>query len=376
MNLTETIKDFALSVGYDRVGIASAEDFTFFQEQVEARREMYESAVEGTMQLLSGVSPASAVPAGRSIIVTITDLLKQSFPESLVGSIGRNYLARVYKSQRHVVHSVRLRLMLDFLKGQGLTMEKRMTIPARPSAARAGLATFGRNCFAYVEDIGSYNAITTFLVDAELEYDEPTFDAPCPEGCRQCVDACRSGALYEPFHMDPRRCVAFISYAGTGLVDGRAPGPIPLDMRRKMGGWIYGCDTCQDACPRNRAKLMVRPPVDAYMASVAPNLTPSALINLSTGHFTERVLPVLPYIQEKKYYQRNAAVAIGNAGDRGAVPALIQALSDPEPLVRGHSAWALGELGGRNARLALEEGRRRETDQEALQEIEAALAGL
>ncbi len=376
MNLTETIKDFALSIGYDRVGVASVEDFTFFREQVEARPEMYEWAVQGFMQVLSGVSPTRVMPSARSIIVTITDLLKESFPDSLVGSIGRLYLARFFKSQRYVVHSVRLKLMRDFLQEQGLTIEKRMTIPARQSAVRAGLATFGRNNFAFAEGLGSYFGITTFLVDADLDHDEPTFSAPCPEGCRLCVDACPSGSLYEPFHMDPRKCVAYVSYAGTGLVEGRTPGSIPLSMRKKMGRWIYGCDACQDVCPRSRAKLKVKPPVDAYMASVAGNLTPSALLNLSDEHFTERVLPVLYYIYEKKYYQRNAAVAIGNAGDRKGVPSLIQALSDPEPLVRGHSAWALGELGGKNARLALEAGRGRESDPETLREIETALARL
>ena len=89
---------------------------------------------------------------------------------------------------------------------------------------------------------------------------------------------------------------------------------------------------------------------------------------------TKVVAPLLhTYMRERKYFQRNAAVALGNSGDHEMVPHLAQAMEDPEELVRAHAAWALGELGGGLARRALETARARESDQTVASEIEAAL---
>ena len=82
-----------------------------------------------------------------------------------------------------------------------------------------------------------------------------------------------------------------------------------------------------------------------------------------------------PICGERRYFQRNAAVALGNSGDREMVPHLAKAMEDPEELVRAHAAWALGNLGGPAARRALESSLPRESGIRAREEITAALAG-
>ena len=76
----------------------------------------------------------------------------------------------------------------------------------------------------------------------------------------------------------------------------------------------------------------------------------------------------------KKYLQRNAAIALGNSGDRTHVPYLVEALRDPEPLVRGYAAWAMGRLGGAEARSSIERAFSQEADESARREMESALA--
>ncbi len=97
---------------------------------------------------------------------------------------------------------------------------------------------------------------------------------------------------------------------------------------------------------------------------------------MSQDHYEQRVWPRFFYIRKenRKLWQRNAAVALGNQGDPDSIPFLASALEDPEPLVRAHVAWALGKIGGRKARAALEKRRSLETDEIVRREIREALA--
>ena len=97
---------------------------------------------------------------------------------------------------------------------------------------------------------------------------------------------------------------------------------------------------------------------------------------MSQDHYEKKVWPRLYYIRKenRRLWQRNAAVALGNQGDPKSLPPLISALQEPEPLVRMHVAWALGKIGGGVARAALEKRRLSEADQTVRQEIEDALA--
>ena len=99
------------------------------------------------------------------------------------------------------------------------------------------------------------------------------------------------------------------------------------------------------------------------------------LLNLSDEFYVKRVQPLMyNYIREKNYFQRNAAIALGNMGDTTFIPDLNQAMDDSEPVVRSYSAWALGKIGGSSAKQVLERSLSRETDESTRGEIEAALA--
>jgi epoxyqueuosine reductase len=98
------------------------------------------------------------------------------------------------------------------------------------------------------------------------------------------------------------------------------------------------------------------------------------LLNLSDEFYTTTVQPLMySYIREKKYFQGNAAIALGSTGDPAVIPDLAQAMQDSEELVRGYAAWALGKIGGSQAKEILKGGLRRETSELARREIEPAL---
>jgi len=376
MSLTREITDFALDLGYHNVGVTTAEPFTWFAEELESRKAAYQWVVDGRLKMIESATPTSIMPSAKSIIVVAYDYAREGFPPELVGKIGRLYQSRSYVAPRNRIHGARRRLFIEFLESKGLQvmLAPNLNVPERMAAARAGVVTFGRNNFAYTKDAGSFIVITAFVVDAELEYDEPTIEAPCPDGCSLCIDACPTGAL-EPFKLNPRKCIAYNCFMSQDDYAPSTSSHIPPEIREKTGSWIHGCDICQEVCPRNQRKLKANPPVNEFLARIAAEFDLRKILLLTDEYYEEVLRPVMyNYIRGKKYFQRNAAIALGNSGDRSHVPYLAQALEDPEPLVRGYSAWALGRLGGDEARAAIEKALAMETDESAKSEMEAALA--
>jgi epoxyqueuosine reductase len=192
----------------------------------------------------------------------------------------------------------------------------------------------------------------------------PTFAAMPPPtcgSCRRCLDVCPTAAFPEAYVLDARRC---ISYLTIELKDW-----IPPELRPLMGNWIYGCDICQDVCPFNRFAT----PSDetafyaARLDAVAPSLLD--LLNLDEDAFGQRFAgsPILRI--KRPRLVRNACVAAGNWGSKEALPPLLALLSDPEPIVRGHAAWALHQIGGDSAARALSQALAVEDDEDVLREL-------
>ncbi len=371
MSISQEIREYALDLGFDRVGFTNADPFDQLSEALRERRGGYSWVSEGLLQLSGAADPRFVLPSARSLVVLLYDYHKQSFPPALLGKVGKAYLARLYPGKKRIFGS-RLRLFKELLERLGMEVGYKPALPDRQAAARAGLGTFGRNTFIYTPGIGSFAGIVTMAVSARLEVELHETKSCCPADCRRCIEACPTGALHEPYKMNPLQCIAFHTY-GTGNLPG-APAEIPPAIREKMGTWIYGCDVCQDACPRNRARLKQKLPPDAFLAAIAPQVTLPALLNMDDQFYLEKIQPLLyGYIWEKKFLQRNAAIALGNSGDTGAVPHLERALRDPQAMVRAYAAWALGRIGGPRSRAVLESGRRSEAEPAVVREIEAAL---
>src|SRR5690606_3175329 len=143
----------------------------------------------------------------------------------------------------------------------------------------------------------------------------------------------------------------------------------PRELRPLMGNWIYGCDVCQDVCPFNRFaqtrnEHLFRPD---HIEQAAPKLLD--LLAMDQEAFAQRYAHS-PIKRIKRHrLVRNACIAAGNWGSQEAVPALAALLHDEQALARGHAAWALGEIGGKQAAGALAAALPREEDEEAREEL-------
>jgi epoxyqueuosine reductase len=290
----------------------------------------------------------------RSVVVVAQDYY-QSDPPGLPHDASRGVVARYARGRDyHEVLKARLMDLLGWIQEEavkrglasgvrGLAYVDTGPILERELATRCGLGWLGKNTMLIHPRRGSYFFIGVLLLDLPLPLDPPFPRDHCGS-CRNCLDACPTGALLgldasgAPV-MDARRCISYLTI--------ELKGPIPRELRPALGNRIFGCDICQEVCPWNRR--FANPGVEpAYVAG--PDTDGPALMELlgmSQDAFSQRYSGTPIKRAKRRGFLRNVAVALGNWGRPEAVPVLTAALEDPEPLVRGHAAWALGQILGR-----------------------------
>jgi len=227
----------------------------------------------------------------------------------------------------------------------------------REWAAEARLGWFGKNTTTLNREHGSYFFLAEIFTDLELEPTRGPYREHCGT-CTQCLDLCPTAALADGYLMEPRLCISYLTIENRGAIS--------RELRAKIGNWIFGCDICQEVCPWN----------EPFNETIAPELMPSMpeLMRLDDAGFSRRFTKSAIKRAKRRGLLRNVAVALGNSGNREAIPILARAMeSEPEPLIRSHAAWALGVLGGDAARRALEHARKRECDSDGIAEINLAL---
>jgi epoxyqueuosine reductase len=233
----------------------------------------------------------------------------------------------------------------------------------RDLAGVAGLGWIGKNTHLISPEKGSWFFLGELFLDLPLVYDQPTRDR-CGR-CELCLKACPTGAFIGPYVLDARRCISYLTIELKGW--------IPRHLRPLIGNHIFGCDICQEVCPYNvKADTSAEPAFRPRAGLYAPQLIP--LLSLDQGEFRRRFKgsPILR--AKRRGFLRNVAVALGNSKCAEAIPALIGALEDEEALVRGHAAWALGEIGRGLALPPLRRRSERETDAQVLGEINDAIS--
>lgn len=376
MRVKSFAKQRASELGFQAVGITSAWEFAA-TEQV-----MLQRVERGVMAGLSWFTPARArlschpeelLPGAKSIVTLAASYLTPGPALPDEATILRGRVARyAWGKDYHDVLRARLRALVDDIaKELGYHPNARMFVDSSPLAERAaaqrsGLGWFGKNTNILVHGLGSWAFLAAIILDVELREDEPLL-THCGS-CDLCLQACPTGALLDPYTLDNTRCISYQTIENRGS--------IPRDLRSLMGDWVYGCDVCQDVCPVNRKALTASweefQPASAE--SVRPELV--SLLEMDAPTYQKRFRGSAMKRAKRGGLQRNAAVALGNAADPSAGPALERALESPDGIVRSHVAWAMGRIGGKRARAALETARRKETEPAVRQEVETALQAL
>ncbi len=248
-SLTEQIKEKALEIGFDAVGIARAEPL---REEGERFEKWLAENYHADMQWLARdpekrVDPARIFPGAKSVlVVALNYYTPHEHDESAeTGKISRYAWGDDY----HDVLKEKLRELLAFINTLDGAITGKICVDTAPMmdkawAVRAGLGWLGKHSNVITKTFGSWVFLGEIILDVELDYETELIEDHCGT-CRKCLDACPTAAIVAPYVIDSNRC---LSYATIEL---RAP-ELPDNIQENLNGWLYGCDICQDVCPWNR----------------------------------------------------------------------------------------------------------------------------
>lgn len=345
--LKQTIKDKARQLGFILAGVTTPDPpphYSTFENWLAM-------GYHGTMNYLGTdrsrtrrADPREIMPGCKSILVLAT-------PYSPPLPAGEGLGVRE-KSQPHIAsyaqgddyHDIlppRMQELVQFIEVHvGHPVANRWytdtgPILERDLAQRAGIGWIGKNTCLIHPQHGSYFLLSEIILDLELEPDAPFITDHCGT-CTRCIEACPTDCILPDRIIDATRC---ISYLTIELKD-----DIPLELRSKIGDWVFGCDICQQVCPWNRFAGEGDPAFD----SKTPPQTLTDGLSLTPQAFNQRFKRSPVKRAKRRGYLRNVAVALGNTGNIHALPVLQNVLNDEEPMIREHAQWAIEQIKDKN----------------------------
>src|SRR6267143_1275293 len=349
---TQWVVERAKSIGFDRCGVARTERFPELAQSSEWLARGY----GGEMKYLADPrrsDPQSALPGVRSVIVCLlnyntayplsTESTPQNDQEEPRGWISRYAWGRDY----HQVLRDRLDRLVDSVREHfSGPFEARSYVDTGPVQERAlakhaGLGWLGKNTLLLNETLGSFFFLGVILTTLDLPPSLGPNELPPPDlcgNCRQCLDACPTQAFVEPYVMDARKCISYLTI--------ELRGPIPEEFREPMGNHVFGCDICQDVCPWNRRAAIS--PIQEFQ----PRILSSQDDNQPELLDFRDAFRDSPIKRTKwRGLIRNACNALGNSSPprgtttRTRITALLEKLaSSPDSVIAESARWALSRI--------------------------------
>lgn len=339
--LRESLHEVAREAGFAALGIARADA----APKTAARlRQWLEAGAHGDMIWMEETEIRRASPAGlwpevRSVISLGMSYAPENDPLALADRPDRGRIS-VYAqgADYHDVVKRALKRVAGWLAqeaGAGVKVfVDTAPVMEKPLAEAAGLGWQGKHTNLVSRSDGSWLFLGAIYTTLELAPDTP--HAMRCGSCSACLAACPTDAFPAPFQLDARRCISYLTIEHKG--------PIPEEFRAPMGNRIYGCDDCLAVCPWNRFADAARAN-KAFLPRaelVAPSL--ADLLALDDAGF-RKVFAGSPIKRiGRNRMVRNAAIAAGNSGLPGLIPALARLRDDEDEVVAEAARWALARL--------------------------------
>ncbi|MGE3968775.1 MAG: tRNA epoxyqueuosine(34) reductase QueG [Dongiaceae bacterium] len=334
------IREAALAQGFDAVGFAAAA----LSDRAKAGLGQFLAAgMQGDMGWLADkadrrADPVTLWPAAKSVVVLGLSYAGHEDPLALIGERQRGNIS-IYARGRdyHEVMKPRLkaiaRMMAERLGGDVKVFVDTAPVMEKPLGEAGGIGWQGKHSNLVSRTHGSWLLLGEIFTTLDLAPDAAETDH-CGS-CRACLDVCPTAAFPAPYRLDARRCLSYLTIEHKGH--------IPREFRAPMGNRIYGCDDCLAVCPWNKFAAA------GHEAALWPRAELSAprlldLVELDDAGFRSLFQGTPVKRTGRDRFLRNVLIALGNGGDRAALPAIRRRLEDPSPLVRAMAVWALARL--------------------------------
>jgi len=282
--------------------------------------------------------PRALWPEANSVIVLGTNYAPKGDALDLTRRPERGAIS-VYARNRDYHDTVKKRLkslgrwLIEHYGGTLKVFVDTAPVMEKPLAEQAGLGWRGRHTNLVSRRWGSWLFLGELFTSLEIEPDPPERDH-CGS-CHACVDACPTRALDGQGHLEPRRCISYLTI--------KAAAPMAAELRPLLGNRIYGCDDCLAACPWNKFATPTREPDFLPRVELTAPLL-ADLAQLDEADFRE-VFTASPVKRAgRERLVANVLIAIGNSGRRDLTPMAERLRHDPSPRVRAMADWAVLEL--------------------------------
>jgi epoxyqueuosine reductase len=366
--LKAAIHDIARAHGFDVAGVVRPDALANAKRHL---AEFLAAGAQGDMHWMDNAErrgdPHVLWPDVRSIIMLGVNYGPDEDPLAILSQRTRGAIS-VYArgDDYHEVIKPRLkavaRALIARAGGDVKVFVDTAAVMEKPLAAAAGLGWQGKHTNLVSREFGSWLFLGAIFTTLELPPDAPEQDY-CGT-CRACLDVCPTEAFPAPYRLDARRCISYLTIEHKG--------PIPHDLRPRMGNRIYGCDDCLAVCPWNKFAQQGREAkLAARAALTAPRL--GDLARLDDRQFRALFAKTTIKRTGRDRFVRNVLIAIGNSGDEALADEAERLVTDPAPLVRGAAIWALGRLAPQRLAASAAQHRTAEADVAVAHEWAVAL---
>ncbi|WP_214819181.1 MULTISPECIES: tRNA epoxyqueuosine(34) reductase QueG [unclassified Exiguobacterium] len=363
--LKQQILEYAETIGIDELKVTTADPFIVMKQRLIRQQEKGFASGFEEPDLEKRTNPELLLEEAQSIIaiaIAYPSKLKDA-PRSVSGERRGLFARASWGLDYHRAVGNRLEQLQTYIEELVPGVRTRSMVDTgelvdRAVAERAGIGFSGKNCSIISPEKGSYLYLGEMILDVYLPPDEAIEDG-CGD-CNKCMTACPTTALVEPGVLDAKRCIAYLTQMKTLM---------PREFRSKLGGRLYGCDTCQQVCPYNRKKdWRHHEELLPEAEIVKPLLEP--LLTLSNREFKQKFGHLSGAWRGKKPIQRNAILALAHYREPSAIPILREFIrNDEREDMRATAVWAIGAILGPDAESIFEEIERKEVSDMVHEEI-------
>lgn len=332
MGLKKYIIERSKEIGIDAIGFTDCNRLNNLKGYLIERRKNNKETEFEERDIEKRIDPKKVFPSCKSIItigvsynVEINDKVEYKFKGKISkSSWGEDYHRVIKERMGKLTNEIKKELdfKYEYFVDTGPLIDREL-------AKKSGVGWYGKNCSIINNFYGSFIFIGYILTDLDIEP-----DIEVEEGCNDCnlcIKACPTGALEEPYRLNPKKCISYLT---------QTKNEIPYELREKMGIKIYGCDICQLVCPVNKGAI--KSDKNEFIPKITKGyIDIEELFTLSNRQFKEKYGHMSGSWRGRNILRRNSLIVLGNMKEKRNIYFLKKLLNDENPMIRKYTAWAI-----------------------------------